>query len=186
MILTHVLEGCCHNGNDQVGRDLFERVVASGVMPSDYTFLSLVKLLGRTGANEEAHRYVADREQRFGNKSTVIHYTCLMSGCLRVKKYDQAWQAYLLMREHGVHPDETTLTTLLPGLIGAQQWDHVIRIMEDIAKLPKVPSVPSEALNAALSQMAAVGGMEHHMLRLQQLMRGAGVPITFQPTKCKI
>jgi len=185
IILTHVLEGCCHDGKHHIGRDLFERVVATGVAPSDYTFLSLVKLLGRTGANDEAFRYVAEREQRFGTKPSVIHFTCLMSGCLRAKKFEQGWQAYLLMKKHGVQPDETTLSTLLPGIAGAQQWDRVIRIMEDAAKLPKLPALPSEALNVALSQMVAAGDQEPHVVRLQQLMRGAGVPVNFRPMNRK-
>lgn len=185
IILTHVLEGCCHAGKHHVGRDLFERVVATGVIPSDYTFLSLVKLLGRTAANDEAFRYVAEREKRFGSKPSVIHFTCLMSGCLRAKKFEQAWEAYMLMRKHGVRPDEQTLSTLLPGIAGAQQWDRVIRIMEDAVKLPKLPALPSDVLNVALSQMVTAGDQQPHVVRLQQLMRGAGIAINSRPTNRK-
>merc|ERR1719174_3405264 len=121
IILTHLLEGCRYVNNHDLGKKLFKDMLATGVKPSEFTLIGMVKLHGRCGAHEEAYQLVASWEKEHGFKPSVIHYTCLMSGCLRTKNYDQAWQAFKLMQESGITPDETTLATLLPGMVAAQQ-----------------------------------------------------------------
>merc|ERR1719231_1518764 len=107
IILTHLLEGCRYVGNHALGKRLFEDLLAAGVKPSEFTLITMVKLHGRRGAHDEAHRLVADWEKQHGFKPSVIHCTCLMSGCLRTKHYDLAWRAYKLMIEMNIPPDET-------------------------------------------------------------------------------
>merc|ERR1719399_302061 len=118
----------------------------------------MVKLHGRCGAHHEAYQLVANWERLHNLKPSVIHYTCLMSGCLRTKNYDQAWQAYKLMTETKTLPDETTMATLIPGMIAAQHWEHVICLVKYALKSsPPVP-VANEMLNHALSQMRSASG----------------------------
>merc|ERR1719399_1168209 len=130
IILTHLLEGCRYVGNHALGKRLFEDMLAAGVRPSEFTLITMVKLHGRCGAHNEAYQLVATWEKQHGLKPSVIHYTCLMSGCLRTKNYDQAWQAYELMIEMNVLPDETTMATLIPGMVAAQQWDRTIQLIK--------------------------------------------------------
>ena len=112
IILTHLLQGCRHAGNHALGKQLFAEMVSSGIKPSEYTLITMVKLHGRCGSHEESHEIVANWEARHGAKPSVIHFTCLLSGCLRTKSYDYAWVAYELMCQNGVKPDETTVATL--------------------------------------------------------------------------
>merc|ERR1719262_414896 len=128
IILTHLLEGCRYVGNHALGKRLFADMLAAGVKPSDFTLITMVKLHGRCGAHDEAYQLVANWEKQHGLKPSVIHYTCLMSGCLRTKNYDQAWQAYKLMLDTKVQPDETTMATLFPGMVAAQHWERVLTL----------------------------------------------------------
>lgn len=178
IILTHLLEGCRHAANHTLGKRLFKDMLAAGVKPSEFTLVTMLKLHGRCGAHKEAYDLVSTWAGLYGEKPSVIHYTCLMSGCLRTKSYDDAWQAYVLMMQASIAPDETTISTLLPGMVAAQQWDHVISLANQAFKATPPLNIPSETLNNALSQMLIGGGVGRHAEKLQLLMQGAGVNIT--------
>merc|ERR1719326_139893 len=126
IILTHLLEGCRHIGNQPLGMKLFHDMLARGVKPSEFTLMTLVKLNGRCGMLEEARQLIETWESQHGQRPTVIHYTCLMSGCLRAKDFQAAWEAYELMCKNGVLPDETTFATMIPGMATAQRWENVL------------------------------------------------------------
>lgn len=182
IILTHLLEGCRHAGNHELGKKLFEDLLAAGVQPSDFTLVTMLKLHGRCGAHHEAYSLVANWELEHGEKPSVIHYTCIMSGCLRTKHYDQAWAAYSLMRDSGVQPDETTVATLLPGLVAAQHWDRALELVSYALAGSSPVATPAETLNNALSQMLAAG-VRRHAEQLRMLMRNAGVCVTARNEK---
>lgn len=183
IILTHLLEGCRHAGNHALGKRLFDEMLLAGVKPSEFTLVTMLKLHGRCGAHREAHELVTTWEEKHGLKPSVIHYTCLMSGCLRTKNYDQAWAAYELMCSKGVTPDGTAIATLLPGMVAAQQWDHVIDLATYALKGLAPVGIPTETLNNALSQMLAAGRCGRQVDTLQALMHSAGVPITARNVK---
>lgn len=177
IILTHLLEGCRYAAKHSLGKKLFKDVIAAGVTPSGFTLMGMIKLHGRCGAHAEAYQLVANSEKEYGLKPTVMHYTCLMSGCLHAKKYEKAWAAFELMIEHGVAPDSTTMEILLPGMVNAQKWDRVMnlarRSLEPDTEMPVAP----DKLNLALSQIALAQGQQHHADELRDLMQEAGVQI---------
>jgi len=178
IVLTHLLEGCRHAGDHATGKRLFAEMVGSCVKPSEFTLVTMLKLHGRCGAHGEAHDLVAGWKDQHGSAPTVIHYTCLVSGCMRTRSYDQAWKAYQLMRSNGVAPDVTSLSTLLPGMAAAQRWDRVCEAAE--AALLSTPplKVPAEILNNALSQMVAAKESKGQTERLRGLMTNAGVTLS--------
>lgn len=181
IILTHLLEGCRHAGNHTLGKRLFQEMLLAGVKPSEFTLVTMLKLHGRCGAHREAHELVSSWETNHGPKPSVIHYTCLISGCLRTKNYDQAWAAYELMLSRAVTPDSTAISTLLPGMVAAQKWDQVVELAKLALQVPV--SIPTESVNNALHQMMAVGGHGRQIAALQALMHGAGIPITARNVK---
>lgn len=183
IILTHLLEGCRHAGNHTLGKKLFEDMLKAGVKPSEFTLVTMLKLHGRCGAHKEAHDLVATWEQTHGGKPSVIHYTCLISGCLRTKHYDQAWAAYELLVQSGIRPDEMAISTLLPGIAAAQQWERVLLLVNSSFKAQHRINIPSEALNSALSQMLAGAQFGRHAERLHALMKEANVPINARNAK---
>jgi len=183
IILTHLLEGCRYVGNHALGKRLFEDLLAAGVKPSEFTLITMVKLHGRCGAHDEAYQLVANWEKRHGAKPSVIHYTCLMSGCLRTKNYDQAWQAYKLMMDMKVQPDETTMATLFPGMVAAQHWERVLTLARQALKSATPISMAPETLNNALSQMRLASGQALHADQLQTMMQEAYVRVTARNAK---
>jgi len=183
IIITHLLEGCRHEGNHTLGVRLFKDMVEAGVKPSEFTLIAMVKLHGRCGAHDDAHDLVATWQKLYGARPSVIHFTCLMSGCLRTKHYDLAWAAYELMLQSGVSPDELAISTLLPGMVAAQQWDHVLALARRALKGAVPIDVPVETLNNALSQMVLSNKPGRHFEQLSTLMKEAGIPITTKNAK---
>jgi len=177
IILTHLLEGCRYVGNHALGKRLFTDMMHAGVKPSDFTLISMVKLHGRCGAHEEAYQLVKDWDRQHATKPSVIHYTCLMSGCLRTKSYDQAWAAYQLMLEMKVQPDETTMATLITGMLAASQWDRVRALVTKALKGTNPISVAAETLNSALTQMRGAPEQGLQAMKLQTLMQEANIRI---------
>lgn len=183
IIFTHLLEGCRYVGNHALGKKLFEDMLAAGVKPSEFTLITMVKLHGRCGAHDDAYELVKNWDKNHGMKPSVIHYTCLMSGCLRTKNYEQAWQAYQLMGQHGVTPDETTLATVLPGMIASHQWERVLTIIRRAFKSSSPIHIAAETLNNALAQMRQASGQSFYSDQLQQLMKEAKIPVSTRNTR---
>jgi len=177
IILTHLLEGCRLVGNHKLGEALFDDMLASGVQPSEYTLTMMVKLHGRHGAHDKARKLVETWEAKHGRKPSVIHYTCLMSGCLRGKAHDQAWAAYQLMEKHGVSPDEVMMTTLLPAMVAAQAFDRVLHLTRRALRRPGGIRVANATLNSALSQMSLDPGAAREAEEMRLLMQNAGLEV---------
>merc|ERR1719491_621433 len=177
IILTHLLEGCRYVGNHALGKRLFTDILNAGVKPSDFTLISMLKLHGRCGAHEEAHQLVKDWDRQHAMKPSVFHYTCLMSGCLRTKNYDQAWEGYQLMLEMKVHPDETTMATLIPGMLAASQWDRVLALVMKALKGTTTIPIAATTLNSALNQMRGAPCQGLHAMKLQSIMQEANIRI---------
>jgi pentatricopeptide repeat protein len=181
IILTHLLEGCRHAAKHELGKRLIKEVLSLGVKPSDFTLVTMLKLHGRCGAHQEAFDLISSWQSTHGSKPSVIHYTCLMSGCVKSKAYPQAWSAYKLMRANGIEPDETTFMTLFPGMVAAHEWDHVLSLTKEALK-GRMP-LPTVALNNALSQMLASGSHAEAAQQLKALMAGADIAITSRNLK---
>lgn len=177
MVLTHLLEGCRYAGKHELGLELFTKLVEKGLKPSDVTLVTILKLLGRCGAHRKAHDLVKSWEANHHWSPSVVHYTCLMSGCLRSKSYDLAWEAYEMMRLHNVSPDSTTISTLLPGMVAAQRWDNVVALAQDGAALYYRGLLRPDGLQNALAQMRASGERSSRQTyELESIMRSAGIP----------
>lgn len=177
IIFTHLIEGARCASQFELGKELFKEMLASGLAPSNYTLMALLKLYGRCGWNEEAQALLQGWGRTYGWKPTVIHFTCLMSGCLHMKNYDLAWSAYDLMNSQGVRPDSTTLTTLLPGLTAAQRWDNVLTLTQQVFLFTPRHNIPQTVLHSVLAKMQA-SGSHADAQQLKELMLAKGIPTT--------
>lgn len=182
IIVTHLLEGCRFANNHSLGKKFFKEMLENGVRPSEYTLVTLLKLHGRCGFHKEAYDQVAAWERDHGWAPSVIHYTCLMSGCIRSKQHDQAWAAYQLMQAKGIQPDSTTLSVLLQGMISAHMWNRVLAIAEANYEAKSSHDL-GEPLNLALGLMLQTPNLRPRAVQLQEMMTAAGVSISLKNMK---
>lgn len=171
IIFGHLLEGCRLVGNLKLGERLFEDMCKAGLTPSEYTLTMMVKLYGRCSALEKAYSLVARWESDFGQKPSVIHFTCLVSGCLRLKQYDQAWRAYELMEKHGVAADAMMVSTLMPAMVACQKYCRVLSIARRTSKSVRNSAAGKEALRNVLLQLSAIQGAEKEAAELHGIMQ---------------
>merc|ERR1719253_1693345 len=87
IVFTQLLHGCFHVPSLELGERIFADMLAADVRPSHYTLTAMLKLYGRCGIQEKAYELVAIWETKYRGTPSVIHFTCLVSGCLRSKKY---------------------------------------------------------------------------------------------------
>jgi pentatricopeptide repeat protein len=157
IILTHLIDGCRYVGNANLGWEIFKKIVASGVKPSEYTLTSLLKMHGRCNEVDEAFGILERWHVDFGWKPTVLHYTCVMCGCLRSGNEEKAWQTFQLMVDRGVLPDDTALSTVLPSVIAARQWDRVIVVARQASRAGSTSLIVAETLQTALTEISSSG-----------------------------
>jgi len=142
VLLNHLLEGCCYASNAELGQHLFDKMVTSfKVQPSHFTLATMVKLYGKCGLCDSAEKFIISMEEKFGHKPSVITYTCFMSGCVRHGKLDQAWNAYLAMRDvFALKPDKMVFSTLIPAF--SQDACRTRRLTQDAKELGIVVPTP--------------------------------------------
>jgi len=177
IIYTHLLEGCHLVGNSTLGEQMFTDMVAAGVKPSEYTLTAMLKMYGHCGMLQKAQKLLAGWKTAYGFKPSVIHYTCLMSGCLRNKQFDQAWSAFELMEQQGVTPDEMTVKTLMPAMVNSQKFDCVLHLVRQVLQQSEALMVPATILNRAIAQMSLVPSAEEVVQEMKRLMKSAGVAV---------
>jgi len=177
MIFTHLFEGCRAAGNFPLGEQLFQDMLASGVKPSEYTLTMMLKLHGRCGNLEKAYHLVADWESLYRNRPSVIHYTCLMTGCLRSRQYDQAWAAFELMQKHRVTSDRTMISTLLPAMVTSQKFDRVLDLSRYALKAFGNADWLAEILSSVTSKMKRFQCREEYLTQLRGLLKTDGVTV---------
>lgn len=152
IVLNHLLEGCCHVGNADLGVHLFTDMVASGkIKPSVYTLATMVKLYGKCGRCDDAVNLVGKMEEQFGLKPSVVIFTCLMSGCIRNKRFDHAFNVFEQSKKAGIQPDKMTYQTLVDGCRQAANWEKAIELVSE-AFANKADLTP-EFLNSTLAAM---------------------------------
>lgn len=179
-----LFEACRHANKWELGKRVLDVMVEAGATPSELALTTLLKLYGSCGVHEAAHELVGSWEEAHGVAPSVIHYTCLISGCLRTRDYEQAWRAFDLMSTRGVAPDETLVARLAPGLVAAKMWDRLVELAAHALRGRPPLSIPGETLNSALWQMptqCAAG--RARAARLAEIMSSAGVELTVRNAK---
>jgi pentatricopeptide repeat protein len=170
MIFGHLLEGCRLIGNQKLGERLFDDMLKAGLKPSEYTLTMMVKLYGRCSSLDKAYSLVASWESEYGQRPSVIHFTCLVSGCLRLKQYDQAWRAYELMELHGVVADAMMISTLAPAMQTCQRYDRILHMARHASKSVRAVATCADTLRMALSHMSSTQGAEKEAEELRQIV----------------
>jgi len=87
------------------------------------------------------------------------------------------------MLETNIKADETTLSTLIPGMVAAQQWDRVLELAKHgLKSTPAIP-IAAETMNSALVQMRAAPGQGLQAMKLQTMMQEANIRVAPRSTR---
>uniref|UniRef100_A0A7C9ELX9 DYW domain-containing protein n=1 Tax=Opuntia streptacantha TaxID=393608 RepID=A0A7C9ELX9_OPUST len=122
-----VLAGCAHNGLGKDAIQIFNRMVAEGVLPDEMSFLGILCACSRSGLLTEARTYFNSMCEDHGIKPLIYHYTCMVD---LLGRAGQLSEAEALVESMPVEPDSVIWETLL----GACRIHHSIELAEKVAK----------------------------------------------------
>merc|ERR1719478_1254430 len=94
-----LIKAHCDGQDMHTALSILEDMRAADIKPSIYTLNAMVKVYGKCGQTEKAVEMVVRMQEQYSLTPSVVIYTCLVSGLLRVKKYAEAWAQFEKMRE---------------------------------------------------------------------------------------
>jgi pentatricopeptide repeat protein len=156
VVFTHLLEGCCNVSNVALAEKLFNDMLAANIEPSIYTMTAMVKVYGKCAQSEKAWELVKGMGTRFNLKPTVVIYTCLISGLLRQKKYQDAYHAFKWMKSTCA-PDSQCVSTMISGLADEGMVAELLDVVNESFENPNV-RVPADIYNHAVYRLCDRNG----------------------------
>jgi len=153
VVFTHLLEGCCNVSNMALAEKLFNDMLAANIQPSIYTMTAMVKVYGKCSQSEKAWELVKGMGSRFNLQPTVVIYTCLISGLLRQKKYQDAYHAFKWMK-NTCPPDSQCVCTMISGLADEGMFSELLDVVTESFDLQSV-RVPVDIYNHAVAKLCS-------------------------------
>merc|ERR1719440_427665 len=120
VMYNSLLDGCTREQRAEDAIKLLANMKKSGVAPSNYTLSMIAKLMGRCRRLKTAFTLIEDMRREYNLKPNIQVYTCLIQSCFMNRQADQAIAVYEQLVNEGLHPDETTYSILVKGLLQAK------------------------------------------------------------------
>jgi len=177
VVFTHLIEGCCHVSNVALAEKLFKDMLVANIKPSLYTLTAMVKVYGKCGQSEKAWELVRGMDERFQLRPTVVIYTCLISGLLRQKKYEDASMAFAWMRR-ACNPDGQCVSTMISGLAEGGLWPELEELVTDTLKRSPPVRLHSDCFNVALNHMITAGEVSRAKAMVAALEKSPNVDVS--------
>merc|ERR1719335_424479 len=118
--MNALLVACFKDANAQMGKKIFEDLIAAGACPNQATYSTMVKLYGRCQRLQDALALVAGMQAQSGIVPSTHTYTCLVQACIRNRQTSQALEIFQQMKIQKVHVlDSSLYTTLINGCASA-------------------------------------------------------------------
>merc|ERR1719263_2228203 len=90
---------------------------AEGVVPSNFTLCTLVKLLGRARRLPQAFAMVEELSTKGGLKPNIQVFTCLIQACIHNRQLPRALELHDEVISAHCEPDQKTYTVLVRGCL---------------------------------------------------------------------
>jgi len=133
VVFTHLIDGCSQTQNHVLAEKLWNDMFQSGIKPSLFTIIAIVRVWCRAGLCERAWHLITTMEERFGKKPTLVLYTTLISGLFRQKNCKDAMTAYYRAIEE-FETDGQLMNIVLVGLADAKKYDELVQISREAAE----------------------------------------------------
>merc|ERR1719443_276246 len=136
ILYNSLLDGCAKEHRLQEALDLFARMRADGVKPSNFTLCTLIKLLGRARRLPQAFGILEELSKSEGLRPNVQVYTCLMTACVGNGQLDKALQLHNEVIAAGCMPDEKMYTMLVRGCLRNGNMVKAVEVVRCAYQLP--------------------------------------------------
>jgi pentatricopeptide repeat protein len=144
-----LLDGCARQGLYVRGMEVFQKMISSGVRPSNYTLSVLVKLCNRGKKLEKAFEICDELSSKYGIRLNVHVLTNLVQACIQHHDLPRAMDQLELMVKDRVRPDVRTYSLLLRACIEARKPEEAAGLLRAAMGLsgahPRLVKFPASA-----------------------------------------
>lgn len=159
-----VLAGCAQNGFGGEAINIFQRMVAAGVLPNDISYVALLCACSHAGLVDEGLAYFNSMSQNYGITPLVYHYTCVVD---LLGRAGRLYEAEALIDNMPVEPD----SVIWEALLGACRIHRDMKLGQKVAeKLFKMETKRSGTY-VLLSNIYASQGMWEKVREIRRLMK---------------
>jgi len=151
VVFTHLIDGCYQSQNSALAEKLWNDMLHSGIKPSIFTIIAIVRVWCRSGFCEKAWHLITSMEERYGKKPSLVLYTSLISGLFRQKNCNDAMTAYYRAIEL-FETDGQVINIVLVGLADAKKYEELMQISREAAET-KPARLRSETFGYSLNSL---------------------------------
>jgi pentatricopeptide repeat protein len=151
VVFTHLIDGCSQTQNHVLAEKLWNDMFHSGIKPSIFTIIAIVRVWCRAGLCDRAWQLITTMEERFGKKPTLVLYTTLISGLFRQRNCKDAMTAYYRAVEE-FETDGQLVNIVLVGLSDTKKYDELMQISREAAE-KKPARLRSESFGYSLNSL---------------------------------
>ncbi|XP_031113966.1 pentatricopeptide repeat-containing protein At4g38150-like [Ipomoea triloba] len=118
---TAVIEAYCDAGQPKEAHKVYQRMLASGVLPNAYTYSVLIKSLATSGEPKlvkEAKKYVMEMVEKRGMKPNAATLVRSFEGLVEVGMEEEGRELVEMVKKKGVVPEEGKVREVLKNKRG--------------------------------------------------------------------
>ncbi|EOA20089.1 hypothetical protein CARUB_v10000366mg [Capsella rubella] len=164
---TGIIVGFGQNGQVNKAIQYFHKMINSGVVPNEVTFLGLLSACRHSGLLDEARSILETMKSEYGLEPYLEHYYCVVDLLGQAGRFEEAEE---LINKMPLDPDKTIWMSLLTACGTHKNARLATVIAEKLVKaFPEDPSVYT-----SLSNVYATLGMWDHLSEVREVAKKFG------------
>lgn len=136
IVYNTLIDGCAQDGLMEPGEKLLEEMEAEGIVPSNYTLTSMVKLMGVAKRPDRALSIVETISKRYNLPADAYVSNALMRAFLQSREFRQAVKVLEQMVRDKLQPEPRSCQSIMTHLIGNGNLIQAISILRSLIDMP--------------------------------------------------
>merc|ERR1719313_64480 len=124
-----LLDGWAKEHRLEDAMTLYAEMKQAGVVPSNFTLCTLVKLLGRSRRLDQAFAIVEELKEKNGLRPNIQVFTCLIQACIHNRQLQRALELHDEIITAKCEPDQKTYTVLARGCVQGGNLSKAIEVV---------------------------------------------------------
>ncbi|XP_042503524.1 pentatricopeptide repeat-containing protein ELI1, chloroplastic [Macadamia integrifolia] len=163
-----MIVGYSMHGLSQDALELFSRMCAMGIHPTDITFIGILSACSHGGLVLEGRAFFHSMKEKYGIEPRIEHYGCMVDLLGRAGLLDEAYE---LVQNMAIEPDSVIWGTLL----GACRLHGNINLGENIAEFVIANGLANAGTYILLANTYAAAGNWNAVAKIRTAMKDIGV-----------
>lgn len=172
-----LLDGCIRCNDYVLADSLVGSIDDYGVVPSNFTVGTIIKMWGRRRQLEKCFETAAEFCQRYGIVASGPVRACLLSACVLNRDADRAFKVLNEIRQGREGLDSKALGSVITLCLRINRLDGAVELLDEVGTLSSSTDVATDILDQTANALSKAGLMETVGLPLFQRLRLKGVSV---------